>query len=924
MMKYNGERSGKMENFGICRILGTLLTLLLFLSASASAVTLTPEVWEKLKADGKLDSYIQAMQDARERGVDTPQRRQTSRSLAAGFDDETVDTVRVLVLLVDFIDNPYTGGPVAAIPENFDSVLFSTGGFNPTGSMTEFFLENSYGKFFIIGDVYGWFRMPQTYAYYVGIDHGKGPYPWNSQGLTVDAVAAADPTVDFSLYDYSGPDGYPDDNVDGLFVVHAGPGYEESGNDDQIHSHMWILGPNQVVKDGVIINRYTCVPEESFSSQSISPIGVFCHEYGHFLGLPDLYDVADTTWTSLGLGKWSLMASGNYNGGSLRPAHLDAWCKIALGFAVPTEIGANMLEVEIPQVESVPTIYKLWSDGDYSGTEYFLIENRQQVGFDNALPGRGLLIYHVDDLAGDEFGNNNDPAHYHVALEQADGLFQLEYAQNNAGDGADPFPGLLQKTSFDDKTTPNTRGYGDVTTRTAVWNISVPGSLMTANLDVTWSRPYFTFLSMQFVDENLNDVFEAGETIKFFFELRNDWLEASDAVVTLTCNDSAIEFLTPSVTFSTLPGEGFVADNNSLPIVFTVPDTITPRFDSFFVTITSDGDANQLTHGMEMIIGRPQVLIVDADRDGSYEDLYADDLYRQRIPAVVWDRAVKGTPSTDTLSSYNIVVWFTGDTASNVITPPDVAAIEGYLNNNGNLFLSGQTIAAELHAEDSAFLENYLHARYDGLYFALIHTGFEGSPVGDGLTIRYLGYGNQDYLQSAQIQPVGGAVPTFSFLGGGYSSLSFSGGYKLVYFNFPYEAVSNSYAAYDKRDAVLTRILRFFNGFTTEVYDGSEFTPIPKSFTLGQNYPNPFNPRTTIEYALQNTGHRTIPRTRLMVLNILGQHIRTLVDQVQSPGRYTAEWDGTDDSGRKIASGVYFYRLQRGPEVESKKMIFLK
>ncbi|MBN2226389.1 MAG: M6 family metalloprotease domain-containing protein [candidate division Zixibacteria bacterium] len=909
------------------RIAAALAVIILLGLSSAYAVQPSDEVLQKLADEGRLDAYIAAMQDAKARGMNTPTARMRSRSLALGAEDDTVDTVRVCVLLVDFVDKQYTDGYLAATTTQFDSVLFSTGNYNSTGSMTEFYMENSYGKFFIIGDIYGWYRMDKLYSYYVGPgeSHGGGVYPANTQGMTIDLIAQVDDDIDFSQYDYSGPDGYPDGEVDGLFIVHAGTGYEESGNDSEIHSHMWWLGQNSVTADGVKIDKYTCEPEESAISQGISPIGVFCHEYGHFLGLPDLYDIADTDFTSAGLGKWSLMAGGSYNGNSRKPAHFDAWCKMMLGYLTPTEIPGNMTGVEIPQVETEPVAYKLWADGDYTGTEYFLIENRQQVGFDNALPGSGLCIYHVDETAGSGFmGSNDDPEHYHVALEQADGLFQLEYALNSKGDGGDPFPGFTNARHFDDKTTPNSRGYGDVITKVAVWDISDSDSLMTANMDVTWSQPYFTFTSIGFDDENGNDIYEAGETISFYFNLQNDWLTASNAVITLNSNDPAIAFVNPDFSFDNFPGDGFNAGNPANPITFMIPDTITPRFDSFFVTVESDGGAYGASFGMEIIAGKPQILLVDADRGGSYEQQYYGDFYRLKLPVHIWDKEAKGTPPFTTLSDYRVAVWFTGETSSNVITGEDIDVITDYLDNHGNLFITGQRIATELHAEDSVFLDTYLHAAYNTTYFAPYHRGVEGSPLGSALYLRYSSSFHQDIDASASIIPVDGAVPALTFQGGGYSAICYNVEYKLVYFNFGFEDIQNEMPRWDFRDTVLAHIMDFFEGVTTDIYDGGGFASIPNSFSLAQNYPNPFNPTTTISYALHNTGGKNTARTKLEVINILGQHVKTLVDEVQGPGNYSVVWDGSDDNGGQTASGIYFYRLQRGNNVESKKMIFLK
>lgn len=94
---------------------------------------------------------------------------------------------------------------------------------------------------------------------------------------------------------------------------------------------------------------------------------------------------------------------------------------------------------------------------------------------------------------------------------------------------------------------------------------------------------------------------------------------------------------------------------------------------------------------------------------------------------------------------------------------------------------------------------------------------------------------------------------------------------------------------------------------------------IPASFSLGANYPNPFNAGTVIRYSLERDG-----QVNVAVYDVLGRHVRTLVDQVQSAGRHNVVWDGTDTQGNASASGMYFYRLTAGGHVESKKMILLK
>ncbi len=96
-------------------------------------------------------------------------------------------------------------------------------------------------------------------------------------------------------------------------------------------------------------------------------------------------------------------------------------------------------------------------------------------------------------------------------------------------------------------------------------------------------------------------------------------------------------------------------------------------------------------------------------------------------------------------------------------------------------------------------------------------------------------------------------------------------------------------------------------------------SPLPSEFALSQNHPNPFNPTTTIEYRLAKTAP-----VNLTIYNLLGQHVRTLIAHDQQVGRHQVIWDGRDDSGQGVASGIYFYRLQVGSVFETRKMTLLK
>jgi len=221
-----------------------------------------------------------------------------------------------------------------------------------------------------------------------------------------------------------------------------------------------------------------------FRSLMDARLGVCVHELGHLLfGWPDLYD---TDYTSEGVGDWCVMSGGSWNGpvagapaGDV-PSHPSAWCKATQGW-VNVVVQNHNEPVMITEVESSRTIYRLWKDGAVS-FEYFLVENRQPNGFDRALPGNGLLIWHIDD----SIPSNTNEGHYHVALLQADGRRDLERAVNR-GDASDPYPGASVNATFDSQSTPSSLAYSGLQTSVGVTAIPGSGKDMTVQLSVTAS-----------------------------------------------------------------------------------------------------------------------------------------------------------------------------------------------------------------------------------------------------------------------------------------------------------------------------------------------------------------------------------------------------------------------------------------------------
>ena len=366
--------------------------------------------------------------------------------------------------------------------------------------------------------------------------------------------------------------------------------------------------------------------------------------------------------------------------------------------------------------------YRIWAGGAL-GNEYFLVENRQRVGFDAYLRGPGICIYHIDD---NKSGNTQEwypglpgSQHYLVAMEQADGAFDLE-RDRNGGDSSDPWPGATGKRAFDDFSSPNSRAYSGTSTQIAVWDISDSDSLMTANLDIWFSQPHFDFVSTTFTDDgNADGIPDPGENVSLVMAQLNGGSAVLDAEFMVTTDDPTLTF-TDSTAYVGPVSTGATGSNAGDPFTFSVPLDYQPRIADFYLTVTAEGGTYQKTDTVSIGIGPDQVLVVDDDGQiqpyASYDVAYYNPVLDSlRVPYATWDVKANGTPTT--MNDYPVVIWFTGDRRvdpvagpDTTLTPSERAAIAAYLDQGGSLLLTGQQIAYMLDAVDSVFMNDYLHA----------------------------------------------------------------------------------------------------------------------------------------------------------------------------------------------------------------------
>lgn len=393
----------------------------------------------------------------------------------AGF-----DFCETVTILMQFPDN--MADTIERSAARFDSMLYSTGVYNQgpyrQGSLNDFFLENSYNSYDVRGGIAGgrWYTSSHDYSEYY-----DGNYLLSTGSrLARENVQQVDGMIDFSQFDLN-----QDGHIDAMFMVHAGPDGADNGNVNCLWSHA-IPYFNFLTDDGIRIDGVTNVPEFAMVTEArettMCCIAVMCHELGHLVGLPDLYDGSRRTW---GVGYWGLMGYGAWGAGGntpWSPSHMEAWSKARAGFVQPVVVTRDTFDVRVLDIETHPLAFKVWRNGANTDTCFYL-ENRQQKGFDAPLPGPGLLIWHIDPSQGSW--------HNRVDLEE-DSTFHLDSGpgvrpdphiyHELLGDTSDPLPGIWNRTVFDDYTTPSSRDRYNQPTHVGVRNIRVAGDTIICDI----------------------------------------------------------------------------------------------------------------------------------------------------------------------------------------------------------------------------------------------------------------------------------------------------------------------------------------------------------------------------------------------------------------------------------------------------------
>ena len=363
---------------------------------------------------------------------------------------------RGLVILVNFSNSKFANNQ-AAMNELMNSDNYTYNG--ATGSVRQFFSDQSDGHYTPDFDVIGPVTLSNNVAHYganVDDEQGQDQLPGD---MVVEACSIANASygVDFTKYDYDS-DGY----VDFVYLIYAGKGEADGGAANTIWPHNWDLASayyydncsystSQRKFDGKTINNYACSGELSGASARTG-IGTIAHEFGHVIGLPDLYDIdyGQNYENEATPGAWHIMDGGSYNNDGKTPPNYTIYDKYFLGWKTPTNPGntPQTLTLQAAGTDGY-NAYQITTSGNSllpatSTNTIYYIENRQQSGWDKHLPGHGLVIWKImySQSVWEANGPNATLGTIRYAVVSASG------ATTKIGTAADPFPGTQRKTEW--------------------------------------------------------------------------------------------------------------------------------------------------------------------------------------------------------------------------------------------------------------------------------------------------------------------------------------------------------------------------------------------------------------------------------------------------------------------------------------------
>ena len=839
-------------------------------------------------------------------------------------------------------------------PPAFAGDLFDPG---LPGSVTHFFTEMSRGQYEITGSV-----LPKEYSSngpassYISKVEGE-PGRWAD--YVTELIAASDREIDYGLYDNDGPDGLPnsgddDGEVDFLFVIARStpPGFIVR-NATGIATLGWGFRTDDPRANGGFIRIDEGVTQQG--ARFATAAGNMCHEFAHTLGLPDLYDTdvlirqeeVPPSGQSAGIGSWGLMGHGAIGwGGGDGPNPLCAWSLGRLGW-----LGVANSRLRLLENDAEGLVFEDVNAGGevvlirINESRYLLVEHRSRANsyYERNLPGEGLLVWEIDELA---LGNTNEQGK-RVDLVCADGLFldagfpkgtekgfhvgrdnldfwsrDPEYNARfggNSGDATDVFDGRL----FSDFSTVSNPA---APTRISVSNIRREGEAMVA-------------------DVQLNDRRRAG-----FIAAEDIWADTIQVVGDVSVGSSATVRMLNGTTVLVTEDQRRAGSDPDRCEILLLGD---------FASISGGRRSRIMPAGPRPAPGAwggfhihssGSLVLREVDIDFAEEAISSDGLHSH----LELKQVTISNTSADgmRINSDNAPISFEGllvrnAGANGVVVHGSAGKVHVADSRIENSAASGLVrVGGRLNCLDSEFEGNGREAE-DAANLVLgrrTHGMVSGNRFFGGTGVLGEGSGEVQIVQNR-------------FEGNRVAVIARSAGLSIVdnYFADSELVLRVSGLRVPERlelNAVEGAALLIDNGSQLELladnnWWGSDdetwiagrisgpvawrpslnFDPrVPVEFELKPNFPNPFNASTRIDYTV-GILHASLSdesEMSLEVRDLSGRLVRRLARAPAAPGIYQAVWDGTDDSGYRAGSGVYYCQFRVGALVLRRKMTLIR
>lgn len=296
-------------------------------------------------------------------------------------------TYRQLVILFSYSDLSFA----CENPQEYYQRVFNEPGYNEgagPGCVADYYREQSGGLFNLQFDVYGPYQVSSKAQPYANPNAGTRNYGYDAMVEATKQMLADNPHLNFAPYDWNG-DGYAEQ------VIYVCAGLSGNQANSACYGYLWpstgSLGETIPTPDGTMIHNYSASAEHWVNDMSCG-IGTICHEFSHSLGLPDIYPTSGSSGYYSVVDEWDLMDGGNFTNYGWCPPNFTAMEKMLMGWTTATELTEPITITGLEPVSRGGEIYSI----HHTDNEFLLLENRQQIGWDAGVPGKGLVIYHVD------------------------------------------------------------------------------------------------------------------------------------------------------------------------------------------------------------------------------------------------------------------------------------------------------------------------------------------------------------------------------------------------------------------------------------------------------------------------------------------------------------------------------------------------